>query len=176
MLCKVPAGIYISPAPVPTPDWMKTSDPSLALHGPQVCVCGSRQSSLPQRQSRHALPDGWWRFLPTAGCLMRDLKRGSSNHLRTALVCSSECNHSFHWFTPTERMAAEHVTPHRLPRKQLKDSLSLCPVLQQASPGSDVGVAPVSEAIWRKAGVQIRQSRCSSGWRCAGVYGIMHLL
>lgn len=37
VLCKVPAGIYISPAkaaPVPLPGSVKTSDPSLAVHGP----------------------------------------------------------------------------------------------------------------------------------------------
>lgn len=67
-------------------------------------------------------------------------------------------------------------SPTQVTRKQLKDSLSLCPVLQQASPSSDVGVALVSEAICQRAGVQIGQSRCSSGWRYAAVDGIMHFL
>lgn len=57
------------------------------------------------------------------------------------------------------------VQPHTgHPESRLKDSPRLCPALQQAKPSSGVGVAPMSEAIWQRAGVQIRQSGCSSSW------------
>lgn len=57
------------------------------------------------------------------------------------------------------------VQPHTgHPESRLKDSFRLCPALQQAKPGSGVGVAPTSEGIWQRAGVQIRQGGYSSGW------------